>query len=195
MVKIHQDSWKTFPSGSRINLIEVKLKDKFNFECQRCGKCCYRPPAVNPAEAYRIAQHRGESAAEFAGDYIDFVKEPGYGWRAIIKKQEDGRCTFYNGNKCEVFPVAPRQCKARPLSGGKDGGGENVRLKSMNILLNICGGIGKGKEHTVKEWIREKDLQQMWQEELDHRWEVEMWMCYPDSLSRVIDMFSNYKKK
>jgi Fe-S-cluster containining protein len=201
MVKIHPSNAKLtyIPFKDALaEMTDVKLKDKFNFECQRCGSCCSDPPRINLKESSRMAEYLGLSRADFFNEYLSIEPDSIYFWKAVPSKK-DGHCIFLKDDKsegrqkyCEVYEAAPRQCRSRPLFGGSYVG-DIIRPKAMKLQINHCPGIGKGKEYTVKGWIREKGLVEMWQENLDYRKKLELLMLSTrnenELMSKVIDMF------
>jgi Fe-S-cluster containining protein len=160
MVKVHPSSAKLtyVPHKGVIALMtDVKLKDKFNFECQRCGSCCSDPPRLNPKESSRMAAYLGLSRANFFKEYLSIEPDDFYFWK-VVPSKKDGRCIFLKEPKeepkyCDVYEAAPRQCRGRPLFGGSYVG-DIVRPKAMRLQIDHCPGLGKGKEYTVKGWIR-----------------------------------------
>jgi Fe-S-cluster containining protein len=199
MVKVRaSDETLTYnpTKGAIIGYIEVKLKDKFDFKCQRCGSCCSNTPGINHKESSRISEYLGISKADFIKDYTSIEPDPFYAWKVKLSKK-NGSCVFLKEDEkkrekyCEIYKVAPRQCQARPLSGNTYFG-ETVRPKAMKIQINPCPGLGKGSEQTVKKWIRGKNLVKLWQEEADYRKELNSLMCTaPEEtlMSSIIDMF------
>jgi Fe-S-cluster containining protein len=199
MVKIHPSDTKlTYIPFKDVlaEMVDVKLKDKFNFECQRCGSCCSDPPRINPKESSKMAEYLGLSNADFFKEYLSIEPDQFYIWKVLPSKKDD-RCIFLKEPKqkpkyCEVYEAAPRQCRGRPLFGGSYVG-DIVRPKAMKLQINQCPGLGKGKEHTVKRWIREKGLVKMWQENLDYRKKLGLLMSSTrnenELMSKIIDMF------
>lgn len=195
MVSIHPSDAKLRYVGNGIFMrgVEIGPDDTFRFDCLRCGWCCSHPPSVNPKEADRITQYLGISKNNFFQGYLTLQKDDFYGWKAKIDKRGDD-CAFYSKEKgkssCKIHPVKPRQCRVKPVSrlGSKPGDG----IDGMDLMFEPCRGFGRGKEYTVRQWIKENKIEDAWKEEEDYFSEVEMLrMCTPANQlkERIAKMF------
>jgi Fe-S-cluster containining protein len=145
--------------GIKTRLITgVKLEDSFNFECQKCGSCCYHPSAINPKELSRAANYLGISNAEFFHKYTEMHEDSLYGWKVKFK-EKNGHCVFLEKNdkaSCMIYPVRTRQCRGKPV------------VSIYGLSIDPCKGLDKGSEYTVEEWIRMNDLEAGWKEEREY---------------------------
>lgn len=197
MVSIRPSDAKLRYVGNDIFMrgIEVGPDDTFRFDCLRCGKCCTHPPGVNPEEASRIAQYLGINRGEIFRQYLTLHEDDSYGWKAKVDKIGDN-CAFYSKEKgkgsCKINPVKPRQCLTKPVSRM----GSKITVEGLvpDLMFEPCRGFGRGKEYTVRQWITENNLEQLWDEEIDYASKV---MMMKQNLSinqlkeRIAKMFDN----
>jgi len=157
--------------GGIVDLIDVELYDSFNFQCQRCGECCHDPPGLNPKEVIKLAEYLGVTKPQFFGRYTSIHKDSYYGWKVKLKKTND-YCIFLKidgKSSCSVYEVRPRQCRGRPIIGTVNLLDKIVDVEWMSFQINPCAGLDKGNECTVAEWIKENNLEELWQDEQDYR--------------------------
>lgn len=191
------------PSDAKYKLIggvfakvaEVTLDDRFMFDCLRCGWCCSYPPGINPKEASRIANYLGLSKKDFFDGYVTLQEDDSYGWKAKIDKRGDN-CAFWskdNGKAtCKIHSVKPRQCKVKPVL--RLGNESFEGLEAMRLLFEPCRGFGRGKEYTVREWIKTNNLEEAWKEEVDYFSELVIARMKTPSnqlKSKIEDMFTS----
>lgn len=117
------------------------------FECTRCGHCCTGEPGhvwVNDEEINRLAKHLGLSRRSFLLRHTRRVRK-----RRSLKEYSDGRCIFYEDERCTVYSARPTQCRTYPFWL------ENLRSKqAWKETKKECPGIGKGRRHSKDEIIR-----------------------------------------
>jgi Fe-S-cluster containining protein len=114
------------------------------FDCQRCGACCTGEPGyvwVADAEAIRIAKFLGLSPEEFSGKYLRRA-----GTYDSLIELPDGRCIFYAGVGCAIYPVRPGQCRTFPFWQSVI-----VSPEAWRRCQQKCPGMGKGKLYSVEE--------------------------------------------
>lgn len=119
-------------------------KEGLRFECQRCGACCTGAPGyvwVTDEETDAIARFLGVPREEFARKYLRRA-----GSRDSLIELSDGRCIFYMGDFCQIYPVRPSQCRTFPFW-------ETVIAspESWQRSQKACPGIGKGRLFTIEE--------------------------------------------
>jgi Fe-S-cluster containining protein len=99
-------------------------EDGFSFTfdpeaCKRCGgRCCNGKSGdvfVNSKEIKAISEFLGIETPQFIEEYLRKVSYR-FSIREI-KTMENYACIFFDGqkNRCSVYPVRPRQCKAFPF--------------------------------------------------------------------------------
>lgn len=172
----------------------MEPEDSFRFGCLRCGTCCSNPPGINPKEASRIAEYLGISKLEFFNNYVTFMEDHFYGWKAKLDLIGN-HCVFLEKEKgkasCKIHEVSPRQCRARPVAGlSRDPSKKG--LEAINLGIQPCRGFGRSQEYTVKGWIEKNELEKAWQEETEYVEKiVSLRLKIPENqlMTRIIDMF------
>ena len=120
-------------------------RDGLAFSCTQCGACCTGAPGyvwVIEGEIARIAEHRGESPADFArrvvrrvGDRLSLIERPG------------GDCIFWSkAEGCTVYEARPVQCRTWPFW--------DENLSSPDDWVRVgrgCPGVDKGRVFSVDE--------------------------------------------
>ncbi len=90
----------------------VWYKKGLRFTCTGCGACCSKEPGyvwVSPAEIEQISAHLNISQEEFLKRYTRTV----FG-RVSLKERVNFDCVFLKENRCQIYPVRPRQCRTFP---------------------------------------------------------------------------------
>src|SRR5262249_22881448 len=91
---------------------------------------------VNDEEVAAIAEVRGETVEEGTGLYT----RPGHRGRTL-RDRANTDCVFYDREQggCTIYPVPPRQCRARPFWES------NVRApEAWEKTCKVCPGSGRG---------------------------------------------------
>ena len=150
---------------------EVSLDDKFCFECQRCGSCCFRCEIVlTPYDILRLCQGLRMTTGEFLDRCarinlgpesglpicsVDFEKANR--WVGNSEEQslpcpflswEDGRFA------CGVYAFRPGCCRSYPLFRmAQDEGEPRFYLQEIR-----CLAAETDEEYTVARWIEHESL-------------------------------------
>lgn len=112
------------------------------FKCLRCALCCgdtgnrARTILLMKIEANRISRKTSRSIEEFAEKVEDF--EP-YVYK--MKKTENGKCLFLNGDLCTIYSMRPLICRFYPFELKSDRSN-----KYAFAYTEECSGIGKGSK-------------------------------------------------
>ena len=83
------------------------------FQCTGCGQCCTGAPGyvwVNDQEIQEIATYLNLTLEDFARKYLRKAQ----GRFSLIELPKTYDCIFLKGNKCEIYPVRPIQCRTFP---------------------------------------------------------------------------------
>lgn len=102
---------------------------KTNFECKRCGKCCFRFPQLE-AYAEDIKRWRKEGRDDIL-QYVDIFHfssfDTGDLWFNPKNGMELNRCPFLrkvknkDEYKCGIHETKPTVCKNYPFNPGQNG--------------------------------------------------------------------------
>lgn len=90
-------------------------KKGLHFECTGCGKCCKGSPGyvwVDEEEIIEISQFLNLSVDEFSQKYL---RKVGKRYSLIEWPKKEYACVFLKDNRCEIYPVRPKQCKTYPF--------------------------------------------------------------------------------
>ncbi len=130
--------------------------EKSGFSCRLCGWCCCRnfdiritaeisrpsnAISIFPEDIRRIIKHTGCTWDEVVEPDIYSLFQEGsdvkaVGW--ILRRNDDGNCTFYRKGLCSIYAIRPLICRCYPFFMGK-----------TEIEIMYCNGLGKNM--TVKE--------------------------------------------
>ena len=129
------------------------------FQCTQCGNCCkshgaYTYLYLARSEVRAIAEHRGETEAEFRARFC--AEEEGW----TILRPGASVCPFLGAeNRCEVYPVRPMQCRTWPFWE------ENLRPDIWEReVKSTCPGAGRGPLYAAEEVQRIARLNEEWYE-------------------------------
>lgn len=89
--------------------------DGLSFACTGCGQCCSGAPGyvwLTEDEIQAIADYLKQPLDEFVRKFIRRVGER-FSLREYPKNGQMD-CVFLKDNKCEVYPVRPKQCRTFP---------------------------------------------------------------------------------
>lgn len=84
------------------------------FECTGCGQCCTGAPGyvwLTEEEAIAMTEYLGISIEDFAEQYLKQVDDR-LSLRDLLPNYD---CVFLKDNKCQVYPVRPKQCRTFPF--------------------------------------------------------------------------------
>lgn len=131
MTKISSRSESWYGSGLR-------------FSCRRCGTCCTGEPGyvfLERGEAAVIALHLGITAETFRERCTRRADG-----RTSLTEEADGRCVFFRGEGCLIYPVRPGQCRTFPFWE------RNVRSREdWEQTARDCPGMDRGRLYTLEE--------------------------------------------
>ena len=89
-------------------------KNKYEFTCSRCGRCCRWHGYVS------VSEREAESIADFIGmDLAGFYENmtmPDDDDGVSLTENEDGSCPFYVNSPpgCRIYEYRPEQCRTYP---------------------------------------------------------------------------------
>ena len=114
----------------------------YSYTCGACGRCCRdKLIQVNPYEVALLAEQLGLSTTQCIEQHLEGV---------YLRRQPDGRCTFFNERGCSVHPARPLVCRLYPLGRSVDAAG----VESFRHLLPHPQTDGQyGEQGTVQDWI------------------------------------------
>lgn len=121
------------------------------FTCQQSGHCCTGEPGyiwVTDEECKNISEY-------LEIEYNDFVDNCTYtvDGRRTLKEYENGHCIFYEKG-CAVYEHRPEQCRTWPFWA------TNLKNKrAWEVAAQNCPGMNKGKKHSLKSIIKQRDIQ------------------------------------
>ena len=97
---------------------------------------------MNEEEVARIAEHRGESPADFARRFVRRV-----GDRLSLIERPGGDCVFWQvGKGCTVYSARPTQCRTWPFWD------DNIESpEDWKQVQKGCPGAGKGRVYSIGE--------------------------------------------
>jgi len=149
---------------------EVSLDDRFCFDCQRCGDCCFRCEIVlTPYDVLRLCDGLRITTGEFLGRcgqiglgpesglpvcWLDFEKVQR--WRG--GDEQSPPCPFLALESehfaCGVYPYRPSCCRSFPVFRMAEAGGEpKFYLQEVS-----CPAAETDREYTVAQWIGHEGL-------------------------------------
>ena len=149
---------------------EVSLDDRFCFECQQCGDCCFCCEiVVTPYDIMRLCQGLRITTGEFLDRYGQITLGPESGlpvcWLDFEKVQrwrggdeQFPPCPFLalEGEHfaCGVYPYRPSCCRSFPVFRMAEAGGEfKFYLQQVS-----CPAGETDREYTVGQWIGHEGL-------------------------------------
>lgn len=115
------------------------------FECQGCGKCClsrgeFGYVYLTAGDRQRISAHLGLTTLEFTRTFT--ARTDGL----LHLRDPDENCLFLENNRCKIYEVRPRQCRAWPFWS------ENMTRASWETdVMPRCPGVGKGRLYGIED--------------------------------------------
>lgn len=116
------------------------------FECTQCGGCCQGAPGI-----VRVTGRELEAIAESLGVTLKCMLDEGlaepYGEAyRLYEYPHDGRCVFFEDNRCRIYNLRPQQCRIWPFWFN------NLRSEARwQTTAKECPGIGRGRRYTKAE--------------------------------------------
>ena len=85
------------------------------FKCSGCGECCRWTGSVllTDSDISNVAGHLDLSEMEFIEHQTRLA--PNRTQLALLD-QEDGSCSFLEGDRCRIYEVRPEQCRTFPFA-------------------------------------------------------------------------------
>ena len=150
----------------------INAGDMFDFECQRCGKCCMGREDIimNPLDIFHIAQATGETTEEVCKKYTVLSIGPNSGLPILCLKTDSRNwCSFLELDvaaggkfKCSIDRYKPGACRNHPIGimmgfEKKDPNArldENMQYTENYIMVDQCGN-SRGHNHMnrVDDWV------------------------------------------
>ena len=107
------------------------------FSCVKCGKCCQGFPGyvwLSLEESQNIAQFLGMNVESFFQRFTRLVN----GHISLLERPVTYECILLKDNKCQIYPVRPKQCRIFPWWK------ENLCAKeAWEQSKSYCSGIDK----------------------------------------------------
>ncbi|MFX1451845.1 MAG: YkgJ family cysteine cluster protein [Promethearchaeota archaeon] len=173
----------------------------YNFECQRCGKCCslYCIPCTDK-DIHRILDFL-KLTPERASDFIELVEpeddildsyadvpkilvEDIISENLVLVIKSDAveqYCYFYDDDKkCTIYPARPLVCRFFPFVYEYEEDSEAALLENPEDITfsnyedsKYCKGLGKGKKIDLEK-LKKVTVQTI-QEDLEYEKKVKIW--------------------
>jgi len=97
--------------------MELEMGDTYQFECQRCGRCCAHPGYFTPESLETAAEYLGIGKDDF---YRRFCSADPESRTIAPKKGGDGFCVLMEKGDgvtaCRIHDVKPDVCRHSPLA-------------------------------------------------------------------------------
>lgn len=164
---------KEFPEG-----MEPLGASKFNFACHAGVKCftnCCRKLELYlyPYDIIRLKTRLGLNSEDFLNRYVGVVKGANPCFPSLMLTMSDNEektCPFLNDKGCTVYEDRPSACRTYPLERAVDRQSSGGRSREFYFMTDhtYCLGHAEDKEWTVKEWVRDQNLQ--YYNQMDDLW-------------------------
>lgn len=151
------------------NLIPLSPNETFRFSCTSCLTCfneCCRDlnQFLTPYDILRLKNGLGISSGMFLTKFTSYHTGPGTGLPVVTLKTdyaEGSMCPFVTPSGCRVYKDRPSSCRVYPLARLISLNRETGRHSEYYMIVkeSHCLGFKNGKEHTVREWIIEQDIE------------------------------------
>ena len=138
----------------------VWFAEGIHFSCQGCGDCCrnhdgYAYVYLTPEDIRLISRHLKVTKNRLLSEYCE---EQG-GYISLVTSLDT--CPFLKSNRCQIYPVRPKQCVTWPFWT------ENlVRANWEGPVSSCCPGIGRGELHSAEEILKMAADRDDWQSDL-----------------------------
>ncbi|MBU0674348.1 MAG: YkgJ family cysteine cluster protein [Proteobacteria bacterium] len=174
---------KIFPEGM------TPLGDApFTFACHS-GVGCFTRCCRNltlflyPYDVLRLKQRLGITSEEFLNQYagVGPGSNPCFpSVMLVMSDNEEKTCPFLGDGGCTVYQDRPTACRTYPLERAVDRETAGGRIRDYYFMTDhdYCLGHLEKKERTVKEWIRDQQLQ--YYNQMDDLW-AELDTLFADS--------------
>jgi len=141
----------------------------FSFRCHSgvaCfTRCCRQLELyLYPYDILRLKTRLGISSEEFLNRYTGVVKGSNPCFPSVVMVMSDNAektCPFLGESGCTVYLDRPSACRTYPLERAVDRNPSPGAEREFYFLTNhdYCLGHGEEKAWTVKEWVRDQNLQ------------------------------------
>ncbi len=152
------------------NFLPLSTDDTFSFSCNSCLSCfneCCRDlnQYLTPYDIMRLKNCLGISSGMFLKKYASYHTGPDTGLPVVTLKTDYATgsiCPFVTPSGCKVYKDRPASCRIYPLARLVSLNRESGKRSEYYMILkeSHCFGFKDGKEHTVKEWIIEQEIEQ-----------------------------------
>ncbi|MBU0485965.1 MAG: YkgJ family cysteine cluster protein [Proteobacteria bacterium] len=174
---------KQFPAG----MVPLE-KSIFKFACHAGVSCftrCCRQLELYlyPYDIIRLKNRLGLSSEEFLNKYTGVRQGINPCFPSIVMLMSDNEektCPFLGDEGCTVYADRPSACRTYPLERAVDRDSPGGRPAEFYFMTDhsYCKGHEEAREWTVKEWVRDQQLQ--YYNQMDDLW-AEMDTIFADS--------------
>jgi hypothetical protein len=151
------------------NFTALSPEEKFCFSCASNLSCfneCCRDLNQNltPYDILRLKNGLGISSGVFLEKYTSCHTGPGTGLPVVTFRTDvasGSACPFVTPSGCMVYKDRPSSCRTYPLARLVSRKRESGKLSEYHMILkeSHCLGFNNGREHTVREWIMEQEIE------------------------------------
>jgi hypothetical protein len=151
------------------NFIRLSPDDNFRFSCKSDLSCfneCCRDlnQYLSPYDIVRLKNNLGISSEAFLKKYTSFHTGPETGLPVITLKTDPASgsiCPFVTPSGCKVYKDRPSSCRTYPLARIVSRNRKSGILSEYYTIIEEthCLGFNNGKEQTVREWIKEQEIE------------------------------------
>ncbi|RLG23462.1 hypothetical protein DRN85_09330 [Methanosarcinales archaeon] len=129
-------------AGGKVKIYEAVVDGgEYRFECQGKGTCCSEAYIlVLPDEANMISEYLGVSIDDFLDEFCEIATPHDSLSTIKLKTRPNGKCIFFEDDKCRIQPVKPGECSIYPI------------IPHEGAIWWVHGpGSGKGRQYTFYE--------------------------------------------
>jgi uncharacterized protein len=162
-MKKNTNQEKAFPEGMSPLTGTFSFSCHSNIKCYR--KCCHTVDLLlYPYDILQIKNHLKISSEEFLDRYTMVISGNNPYFPSVAMKMADTptkNCPFLGQDGCNVYSARPSVCRTYPLERAVDRTLIKGKRDEFFFLTNhdYCLGHQEGKEWSVKEWLRDQNLQ------------------------------------
>ncbi len=149
-------------------LIPIASDALFGFCCHRslpCFNACCQDlnQFLTPYDVLRLKNHLGLSSTDFLRRYCSRHTGPESGLPMVTltpRSSPGAACPFVTGRGCSVYAHRPSSCRTYPLIRAVAKSRETGAVTERFVLIkeSHCGGFGRQKEQTVRQWMEDQGL-------------------------------------
>lgn len=157
------DNYNVFQDGEHLEGIEpqlMTLDSKFQFECNKCGKCCQCQTSVflTSRDLFNIAKKLGKAPQTIVAKYAEILIGHESQIPLVHMVPRGSACPFLEDGRCSVNDSKPVACALFPLGQVVVMDMDSSRpssegITSIRYILNDIPCSSRGNTHTVREWI------------------------------------------